>query len=164
MCDRQGNYREAGYVNVTEAAAKLLPMSVNQATYGDVAATDRAVEHVRHGRQNADGTFTSSVTEAMNRMLGRDGVQWSLDLDQDYMDAVNIGDMETARRMVDEAAKAAGFTIKGYHGTSSDFNVFDPSRSGEDWQGDSRLGPGLYFAHSRREAQQWTEGTRVSSA
>lgn len=41
------------------------------------------------------------------------------DPDQRYMDAVNSGDMETAQQMVDEAAAAAGYTIKAYHGTTN---------------------------------------------
>ena len=41
------------------------------------------------------------------------------DRDSSYMDAVNRGDMETAQRMVDEAAKEAGYSYKGYHGTPS---------------------------------------------
>ncbi len=36
--------------------------------------------------------------------------QFSLPSDTDYLDAVNRGDMETAQRMVDEAASAAGYT------------------------------------------------------
>lgn len=39
--------------------------------------------------------------------------------DSAYMDAVDHGDTETAQRMVDEAAKAAGYTIKAYHGTTN---------------------------------------------
>ena len=35
--------------------------------------------------------------------------------DADYMDAVNRGDMETTQKMVDEAARAAGYTVNGYH-------------------------------------------------
>lgn len=46
--------------------------------------------------------------------------------DEDYMAAVNSGDMETAQRMVDEAAKAAGYTEKAYHGTDAfGFTEFD---------------------------------------
>ena len=45
--------------------------------------------------------------------------------DADYMAAVESGDMDTAQKMVDEAAKAAGYTTKGYHGTASQFTV-DP--------------------------------------
>ncbi len=71
MFDRQGNYREAGYVNVTEAATRMLPMTVNDATYGDTEATARAVEHVRFGRENADGTFTPSAVADWNTVLAR---------------------------------------------------------------------------------------------
>ena len=39
--------------------------------------------------------------------------------DKAYMDAVEAGDMETAQRMVDEAAKAAGYTEKVLHGTQN---------------------------------------------
>ena len=45
--------------------------------------------------------------------------------DTDYLSAVERGDMETAQRMVDEAANAAGYTIKAYHGTGENFTVFD---------------------------------------
>lgn len=38
--------------------------------------------------------------------------------DADYAAAVERGDTETAQRMVDEAAKAAGYTIHAYHGTA----------------------------------------------
>ena len=51
-------------------------------------------------------------------------------LDADYMKAVEDGDMETVQRMVDEAAKRAGYTRKLYHGTASKFNVFGFGRSG----------------------------------
>ena len=45
--------------------------------------------------------------------------------DKDYMTAVENGDMETAQRMVDEAAKAAGYRVETYHGTDKDFTVFE---------------------------------------
>ena len=45
--------------------------------------------------------------------------------DAEYMTAVESGDMETAQRMVDEAAKAAGFTpVSRYHQTGERFTVF----------------------------------------
>ncbi len=41
-------------------------------------------------------------------------------IDEDYLAAVERGDMETTQRMVDEAAKAAGYnTSKLYHITKS---------------------------------------------
>ena len=52
------------------------------------------------------------------------------DRDSAYMDAVNNGDMETAQRLVDEAAKEAGYTIKGYHGSRYVFNKFSKEKLG----------------------------------
>jgi len=53
--------------------------------------------------------------------------------DSDYLEAVNSGDTAAAQRMVDEAAKAAGYTIGPvYHGTpTGGFNVFDKRMRGE---------------------------------
>ncbi len=48
--------------------------------------------------------------------------------DTAYLDAVNRGDTKTAQRMVDEAAKKAGYTVKAYHGTSAEFNIFKKSK------------------------------------
>lgn len=47
--------------------------------------------------------------------------------DTDYLSAVERGDMATAQKMVDEAAKAAGYTSpKIYHGTKNfGFTEFD---------------------------------------
>lgn len=39
--------------------------------------------------------------------------------DQKYLDAVEGGDMEKAQKMVDAAAKAAGYNIRAYHGTNA---------------------------------------------
>jgi hypothetical protein len=50
--------------------------------------------------------------------------------DRDYMDAVNRGDMETAKKMVEEAAKDSGYTVKVYHGTNAfGFTVIDTAHS-----------------------------------
>ena len=53
--------------------------------------------------------------------------------DSDYLEAVNSGDTAAAQRMVDEAAKAAGYTVGPvYHGTpTGGFNVFDKAMRGE---------------------------------
>ena len=49
--------------------------------------------------------------------------------DVTYMDAVDRGDIETAQKMVDETAKAAGYTLNLFHGTSKSFNTFEPTGS-----------------------------------
>lgn len=51
--------------------------------------------------------------------------RYSRNVDSEYMAAVERGDMDEAQRMVDEAAKAAGYTVKAYHATDSDFTVFN---------------------------------------
>ena len=69
----------------------------------------------------------------------QEGVQHSLK-DSDYLAAVQSGDMETAQRMVDEAAEAEmskskirggnGKLLSVYHGTNGDFYKFDTSIKG----------------------------------
>ena len=52
------------------------------------------------------------------------------EIDSEYFSAVERGDMETAQKMVDEAAKKAGYSDKLYHGTKQfGFTEFDPSHS-----------------------------------
>ena len=81
-------------------------------------------------------------------------------LDSEYMLAVENGDMETTQRIVDEAAKSAGYDIKAYHGTGYDFTVFDKSRQGDNYEDWGRLGKGFYFAPTSREAETWAELSR----
>lgn len=99
--------------------------------------------------------------------------------DRDYMDAVNRGDMRTAQRMVDEAAKQRGAFLNNdeaneifkqsgevrtfYHGTNTgDFTVFDKSLLGNSSGDMGWFGKGFYFAFSSREAA--TYGGRVINA
>lgn len=51
--------------------------------------------------------------------------RYSEKMDQDYMAAVEADDMETAQKLVDEAARKAGYTDRMYHGTPyGTFNKF----------------------------------------
>ena len=56
-----------------------------------------------------DGFLNDSQKESKRKALIED-------THNAYKSAVNRGDMKTAQRMVDEAAKATGYTIKAYHG------------------------------------------------
>ena len=76
--------------------------------------------------------------------------------DTEYLAAVKRGDMETAQRMVDEAAEKAGYTIKAYHGTRADFFTFDKDRVGK---GTDQYGAGFYFASQKEAAKHY--GNRV---
>jgi hypothetical protein len=48
--------------------------------------------------------------------------------DTEYLAAVDAGDLETAQRMVNEAAQRAGYDVEGFHGTNSpEFKEFTDS-------------------------------------
>lgn len=66
------------------------------------------------------------VTEEMKQsvMEGQPMFRITPQQDAEYMQAVENGDMEKAQQMVDEAAIAAGYDTKAYHGTGNGFNIF----------------------------------------
>ncbi|MFA7255948.1 MAG: hypothetical protein WC047_00020 [Kiritimatiellales bacterium] len=81
-----------------------------------------------------------------------DDAQYSVERDAEYMSAVESGDMDAAQRMVDEAAKAAGYTVKAYHGTQSGgFTVFDKNLV--TWQ------TAFYFSDDRRVSETYADST-----
>lgn len=72
----------------------------------------------------------SNRAELVEKFGGEAEVRFSKKDDQDYLDAVNRGDMETAQRMVDEQARKAGYNLAVYHGTGEYFNVFNRGSEG----------------------------------
>lgn len=87
---------------------------------------------------NRDEIIKRFATQPTNERIaenhGKETVRYSLKRrDDDYMKAVNDGDMETAQRMVDEAAKEAGFdSPKLYHGTYAfGFTGIDTKKSND---------------------------------
>ncbi len=94
------------------------------------------------------------VDDFVKQNEGRNDILYS-ERDADYMEVVESGDMETAQRMVYEAAKEAGYTIDAYHGTpNNDFTVFDKNRVGK---GTDQYGAGFYFASNKTVAQSYGE-------
>lgn len=86
--------------------------------------------------------------------------------DQEYITAVESGDMAKAQQMVDAAAERSlknsnirtrdGKLRKVYHGTNSDeFNVFDAGFTGMGSGDAGFFGRGFYFAFDKREAQYY---------
>ena len=71
-------------------------------------------------------------------------------LDETYMSAVTEGDMETAQRLVDEAATRAGYLNLFYHGSKKggDFTVF------RDWS---------YFTENREYAKRYMDRDKPGS-
>ncbi|NBW15198.1 MAG: hypothetical protein EBR82_45080 [Caulobacteraceae bacterium] len=69
--------------------------------------------------------------------------------DREYLDAVERGDLDAASRVVEQAAKVAGFTQKWYHGTAAKaFNVFRDFGRGF-----------IYFTQDRGDAMGWAENS-----
>jgi len=72
--------------------------------------------------------------------------------DAAYLKAVKSGDMETAQKMVDEAAREAGYKIGPvYHGAGEKFNQFDTRGGG-------------WFISSKKEAAEYGNGEDIVSA
>jgi hypothetical protein len=88
-----------------------------------------------------------------------DSILYASDLssaDNDYLAAVKSGDMKAAQRMVDQAAKAAGYGVKAYHGSGDkNITVFDSQKAGSvqvsDW------GKGIYFTPSQSTADYYRD-------
>ena len=71
------------------------------------------------GRAKSSAPVAQILGAENNVSQSADKVKRQSRSDADYLSAVKRGDMKTAQRMVDEAAKAAGYNIKAYHGTPS---------------------------------------------
>ena len=134
-------------------------------------AKNNAEQEMQRGvpkRSLANATSSASINSIPNsdEKVNPSGKKFSLDLDSDYLSAVERGDMETAQRIVDEAAEEAmrkskmrtedGRLRKLYHGTNTgDFTVFNPDYIGMSSGDDGFFGMGFYFAYSRGEASYY---------
>ena len=98
----------------------------------------------------------STMADALKKaQVKKNDTRYSLSdskTDAEYDKAVKSGDTETAQRLVDEAAKNAGYTVKAYHGTKSNFNVFDANRTGENYSGWSATGKSFDFSKDEHSA------------
>ena len=99
--------------------------------------------------------------QGMKELAGEDYERLSLE-DEEYLDAVKRGDTETAQRMVDEAAKAAGYDTKAYHGTRNEFYVFDSERIGDNYGGYNAAGGAFDFSTNEDRARLW--GAKASGS
>lgn len=137
---------------------------------------DGVVQHDTNGEVSIAVTFDSHQIKSATDNIGTfDGgnpdIRYSLaeveeevasdgaKSDADYLDAVSRGDTAAAQKMVDEAAKAAGYTIKAYHGTSSEFTTFQ--RGNKRTRGSLNFGSGFYFSPKRSFAENYTTTGRV---
>ena len=74
--------------------------------------------------------------------------------DTAYLQAVESGDMETAQRMVDEAARKAGYSSPLlWHGTMEEFNEFKPNEYLKEKNGDAQIKG--YFSEDKEYAGRY---------
>lgn len=127
---------------------------------------------VLHGGQrgsngHADGgVYRGSSERTGGSVSGRStqdqrGVKEKFSLrDSAYMDAVKRGDTAAAQKLVDEAAKDAGYSYHLYHGTNAAFNVFDVGENGG--KHGSGEGYGIYLASNKQVSDAY--GDRLIDA
>lgn len=158
-----GNDYNAEVIVGTEASGKMrlydiLNLQATQITEKEMVAA--TTENPSPGASRNTATISEETVPHGSEEVKR---QYSLGdeakIDSDYMDAVNRGDMDMAQKMVDEAAKAAGYSIKAYHGTSSEFTTFQ--RGNKRTRGSLNFGSGFYFSPSRSFAENYTTTGRV---
>ena len=82
--------------------------------YKTVKGIARKNGGLKYGADTQNMLFYYTETEKRKKYSDR-----FTEIDRDYLSAVERGDMETAQKMVDEAARAAGYNMHLYHGSKS---------------------------------------------
>ena len=120
-------YKSSGFTKTRKSSSNS-----NETQHG---AKNSGVQRV--GENSSEGREQSSSNGSRDsQSSSEDRQKYSRELDTEYLSAVNRGDMETAQKMVDEAAKKAGDTERVFHGTrSGEFYVFDENRIGDNYGG-----------------------------
>lgn len=106
------------------------------------------------------GSYLIPLSERIDMSRkGYAGTKFSVQqMNQDYMAAVNDGDMQKAQELVVKAAENAGYTVHAYHGTGRADRVgtvFLPERA--------TSGPMAYFTDSREIAEHYSKDKQDTS-
>lgn len=110
---------------------------------------ERMLQRAIRERANGQNETAQTETEQKEYSAGTGELtpaqmQQTLDeINDDYMDAVDDGNMEAAQEYVDKAAEQAGYVKAAYHGTlNKGFTVFDKAHAGIG----GNSGAGFYFS------------------
>lgn len=175
MYNRDGTYHAPQSIDVTNVKVSQVPQAVNSNNYKDAGKINQAtLDTIRAiDDRPSDLTVTEDVAlttedeaqeapaeiddynESSPSMAADSGVQYSM-RDSEYMSAVESDDTDTADRLVEEAAKEAGYTVRAYHGTpTGGFTKFvlDNVINGR------TFGDGVYFSSSKEAAENFTAVT-----
>ena len=154
---REGNIRimpESGGINLsvapTDAQESALEDFISKERGEVIVDLDDLSGNTVASVEYPKGTRASKVLADIRKYF-KDGTvphvsevaqyRFSRELDADYLAAVERGDMETAQKMVDEAAKAAGYTEEVFHGMGHRHNVYK--------SGNGQYGEGVYFTYDK---------------
>jgi hypothetical protein len=159
-------FRADGEENAWQAHVRLFTGSAVAALTSETRGQNSWLNFGPYGEKNRtaaveDTTFATQKSGLMpewtwteGRVADASDISYARPSDTDYLAAVERGDMATAQRMVDEAAKAAGYQYVGYHASMQDFTEFlslieQAEARGEefDYEGyeGGNLGRGFYF-------------------
>lgn len=123
----------------------------NAESNGTSVSTSNNIPH------KSDNVNNNSMQENENNASE---IKYAVDdeIDDKYLEAVENNDLETAQKLVDEAAKENGYTIKAYHGTARADrvgNVFLPERA--------TSGPMAFFTDSKEIASNYARDKQDTS-
>ena len=115
----------------------------------DIASNDKDVKPLASpGAEDSQKSYGRKLDDLV-KPLASPGTDQSVDTDRKYMRAVEFGDVETAQRLVNDAAERNGYTEdSGYQGTSA-FNGSAPSDEG-------------YYSSREEKLQAWENGDYIS--
>jgi hypothetical protein len=155
------SYEAVSQVRMPEAQ-RAMPEGISPEDLNPVANKQEAQGLWADGKQmfainEMDEKLIPITSKAMLESYPADAIGWMEPqaqnrfmpekLDSDYMKAVESGDVEAQQRMVDEAAKQAGYSVRAFHRTNSDkFSVFDLSKTGSASGGNIKFRkPAVFF-------------------
>ncbi|MGN1434064.1 MAG: hypothetical protein ACI4XI_10225 [Ruminococcus sp.] len=111
-------------VGFDEVKAAVIPADTHEALKGALKELGVPMYEYDSNNENSRAEVTQKAinTEYVDKNgEKRSDLRFSKDdtIDNEYLEAVKNNDLETAQKLVDEAAKENGYTIKAYHGTTN---------------------------------------------
>ena len=170
---RNVNAQSMGFRQVAEIPDGMMPVFIdNMVGGGQTAMAARnaigrgiTLAYAQSSRSKSAGVKVVSVTYDKNgkliplsQRMDTNNPSWkysTAEADKEYLSAVKMGRYDLAEKMIDEAAKEAGYTIKAYHGTpNGKFNVFEKYKIGTSTDF-GKLGRGFYFTNKKQVADYY---------
>ena len=118
----------------------------------DVKTAVKAME------ENFAKAYILESSSALDQVGGQGKASVKKNRDQEYQRAIDSGDVEKQQRMVDQAAKDAGYNVHAYHGTARGDRVgtvFMPERA--------TSGPMAFFTDNREIAENYAKDKKDTS-